>query len=79
MKDYKLMLFGMLGFIGMISVWVLIFTTPFWGVWNCIISPKFGLPQFTFVESFYVILVTKWLLSISDFERSSKKYLSNKR
>jgi hypothetical protein len=69
MKDYKLMLFGILGFIGMISIWVLIFTTPFWLVWNCIISAKFGLPTFTFSESFFVILIIKWLFGVADLKQ----------
>ena len=72
MKDYKIMLFNMLGFIGILSLWVLVFTTPFWLIWNCIVSPKFMLPQFTFAESFFVILIIKWLFSPTDLNAVSK-------
>jgi len=73
MKDYKIMLFNMLGFIGILSLWVLVFTTPFWLIWNCIVSPKFMLPQFTFAESFFVILIIKWLFSPTDLKDAREK------
>ncbi len=73
MKDYKIMLFSMLGFIGILSLWVLVFTTPFWLIWNCIVSPKFMLPQFTFAESFFVILIIKWLFSPTDLKDAREK------
>jgi len=73
MKDYKIMLFSMLGFIGILSLWVLVFTTPFWLIWNCIVSPKFMLPQFTFAESFFVILIIKWLFSPTDLKDVREK------
>lgn len=73
MKDYKIILFSMLGFIGILSLWVLVFTTPFWLIWNCIISPKFMLPQFTFAESFFVILIIKWLFSPTDLKDAREK------
>ena len=73
MKDYKIMLFSMLGFIGILSLWVLVFTTPFWLIWNCIVSPKFMLPQFTFAESFFVILIIKWLFSPTDLKEAREK------
>ena len=73
MKDYKIMLFNMLGFIGILSLWVLVFTTPFWLIWNCIVSPKFMLPQFTFAESFFVILIIKWLFSPTDLKDVREK------
>ena len=69
MKHYKIMLFSMLGFIGILSLWVLVFTTPFWLIWNCIVSPKFMLPQFTFAESFFVILIIKWLFGVADLKQ----------
>jgi hypothetical protein len=73
MKHYKIMLFSMLGFIGILSLWVLVFTTPFWLIWNCIVSPKFMLPQFTFAESFFVILIIKWLFSPTDLKDAREK------
>lgn len=73
MKDYKIILFSMLGFIGILSLWVLVFTTPFWLIWNCIVSPKFMLPQFTFAESFFVILIIKWLFSPTDLKDAREK------
>ena len=73
MKDYKIMLFNMLGFIGILSLWVLVFTTPFWLIWNCIVSPKFMLPQYTFAESFFVILIIKWLFSPTDLKDAREK------
>tara|TARA_B100000035_G_C20857933_1_gene490522 strand:- start:398 stop:598 length:201 start_codon:yes stop_codon:yes gene_type:complete len=63
----------MLGFIGILSLWVLVFTTPFWLIWNCIVSPKFMLPQFTFAESFFVILIIKWLFSPTDLKDAREK------
>ena len=67
------MLFSMLGFIGILSLWVLVFKTPFWLIWNCIVSPKFMLPQFTFAESFFVILIIKWLFSPTDLKDAREK------
>jgi|TARA_R110001592_G_scaffold352503_1_gene650398 hypothetical protein len=77
MKDYKyqiLMYFtGALLFIGILFLWVFVFTTPFWLIWNCIISTKFGLPTFTFAEAFFVILIVKWLFGTADLKSIKKE------
>jgi len=44
---------------GVISLVVLVFTGPTWIIWNYIISPKFGLPTFTFMEMFFTLLMIK--------------------
>ena len=64
---YKLIaiLFG----ISTIIFWVICYTLPTWLVWNCIISAKFGLPTFTFSESFFVILIIKWLFGVADLKQ----------
>ena len=76
MKHYKIMLFSMLGFIGILSLWVLVFTTPFWLIWNCIVSPKFMLPQFTFAETFFTITIIKFIFSSTDYRELYKEYKS---
>ena len=78
MKEYKYILLGALGFVGIITLWVLMFTTPFWWMWNRIISPKFELPTLTFSEAFWIILITKWLFSISEIEKRTKNHLDKK-
>ena len=68
MKDLKTLFWAAIGFVGVLILWVLIFTTPFYLVWNCIISIKFNLPHFTFSETFFIILVIKWLFGSSDIK-----------
>tara|TARA_B100001057_G_scaffold117565_2_gene116156 strand:- start:7149 stop:7391 length:243 start_codon:yes stop_codon:yes gene_type:complete len=77
MKDYKYQILlyftGAIAFIGILILWVLIFTTPFWLVWNCIIATKFTLPTFTFAEAFFVILIVKWLFGTTDLNNLKKE------
>ena len=77
MKDLKTGFWTVFGFIVVLTVWVLIFTSPFYWMWNCIISPKFNLPHLTFAETFFIILVMKWLFSTSDI-KSIKQKIDNK-
>jgi len=69
MKTYLNILFGALILLGILILWVFVFAAPFWLVWNCIISAKFGLPTFTFAESFFVILIIKWLFGVADLKQ----------
>jgi hypothetical protein len=64
---YKLIaiLFG----ISTIIFWVICYTLPTWLVWNCIVSPKFMLPQFTFAETFFVLSIIKFILSSTDYRK----------
>ena len=64
---YKLIaiLFG----ISTIIFWVICYTLPTWLVWNCIISPKFVLPQFTFAEAFFVLSIIKFIFSSTDYRK----------
>ena len=64
---YKLIaiLFG----ISTIIFWVICYTLPTWLVWNCIISPKFVLPQFTFAETFFVLSIIKFIFSSTDYRK----------
>jgi hypothetical protein len=68
MKDLKTIVWTTIGFVGVLILWVLIFTTPFYLVWNCIISIKFNVPQLTFSETFFIILVIKWLFGSADIK-----------
>lgn len=69
MKAYLNILFGTLILLGILILWVFVFAAPFWMVWNHIISVKFGLPTFTFAESFFVVLIIKWLFGIADLKQ----------
>jgi hypothetical protein len=64
---YKLIaiLFG----ISTIIFWVICYTLPTWLVWNCIVSPKFMLPQFTFAETFFILSIIKFILSSTDYRK----------
>jgi hypothetical protein len=73
MKDLKTLFWASIGFVGVLILWVLIFTAPFYLVWNCIISTKFNLPHLTFSETFFIILVIKWLFSTSDINGIKQK------
>jgi hypothetical protein len=77
MKDLKTGFWAVFGIILVLTLWVLIFTSPFYWMWNCIISPKFNLPYLTFVETFFIILMMKWLFSTSDI-KSIKQKIDNK-
>ena len=68
MKDLKTLFWTAIGFVGVLILWVLIFTIPCYLVWNCIISIKFNLPHLTFSETFFIILVIKWLFGSSDIK-----------
>ena len=63
MKQNISILLGVLATLALYTLWVLIFTTPFWLVWNYIISVKFGIPTLTFAESFFVAIVIKALFT----------------
>ena len=66
MKDKLIaILFG----ISTIIFWVICYTLPTWLVWNCIISPKFVLPQFTFAETFFVLSIIKFIFSSTDYRK----------
>jgi hypothetical protein len=52
-----------------IVFWVICYTLPTWLVWNCIISPKFVLPQFTFAETFFVLSIIKFIFSSTDYRK----------
>ena len=69
----KYQLIAILFLISVVVFWVTIYTLPTWLVWNCIISPKFLLPQFTFAESFFVILIIKLLFSPTDLKDAREK------
>ena len=64
MKQNLSILLGVLATLALFTLWVLIFTTPFWLVWNYILSVKFGIPTFTFAEAFFVAIVIKALFTI---------------
>ena len=59
-----------------IVLWVILYTLPTWLVWNCIISPKFALPQFTFSETFFVLSIIKFIFSSTDYYKLYKEYKS---
>ena len=59
-----------------IALWVILYTLPTWLVWNCIISPKFALPKFTFTETFFVLSIIKFIFSSTDYYKLYKEYRS---
>jgi len=73
MEQYKYRILAALAFIGILILWAIVFTAPFWLVWNYILSVKFGLPQFTFSETFFVILLIKWLFGSTELKNIKKE------
>lgn len=68
----KLKLIAILFAIAVVVFWVTVYTLPTWLVWNCIISPKFLLPQFTFAETFFVLSIIKFIFSSTDYRKLYK-------
>jgi hypothetical protein len=60
MRGYLL---GILAFFGVLTLWSVAVTIPFWLVWNYIIASKFELTTFTFFESFWITVVIKFLFA----------------
>ena len=59
MKNFKEYVDSFVMVFGIISMVVLLFTTPTWLIWNHIIAPKFEIPTFTFWEIFFTLLMIK--------------------
>ena len=72
----KYQLIAILFLISVVVFWVTVYTLPTWLVWNCIISPKFLLPQFTFAETFFTITIIKFIFSSTDYCELYKEYKS---
>lgn len=60
MRGYLL---GILAFLGVLTLWSVAVTIPFWLVWNYIIASKFELTTFTFFESFWITVAIKFLFA----------------
>ena len=60
MSDY---FWGFLALFGVVVLWGVITTIPFWLVWNYIIATKFVLPTFTLFQSFWITMVIKFLFT----------------
>ena len=56
------LLLGTLAAIGIALLLVLLFTGPIWYIWNHIVAIKFELPQFTFLETFWTMLMIRFIL-----------------
>ena len=69
---YKLLAISVI--VSTILFWVTIYTLPTWLVWNCIISSKFGLPTFTFAETFFVLSIVKFIFSPNGVKESIESY-----
>jgi hypothetical protein len=65
----KLKLIAILFALTTIVFWVICYTLPTWLVWNCVISPKFTVPQFTFAETFFVLSIIKFIFSSTDYRK----------
>ena len=62
----KYQLIAILFLISTVVFWIVCYTLPTWLVWNCIISPKFALPYFTFSETFFTLsIIHEQLLKLS--------------
>jgi hypothetical protein len=71
-KQMSTILFAIMVVIGIITVGVFVFAGPAWYIWNDIISPKFGLPIFSFWEAFLTVLMIKLLIQpLSSFQKNS--------
>ena len=51
------LLLGILTIIGMVGTVAIVFVGPTWYIWNHIVAIKFNLPQFTFWEAFFTLLM----------------------
>lgn len=56
MKDVMIIVGGLLAVIGFISAVVIIFTFPFWLLWNWLM-PIFGLPTLTILQTFGMLVL----------------------
>jgi hypothetical protein len=65
----KYQLIAILFLISTVVFWVVCYTLPTWLVWNCIIAPKFVLPQFTFSETFFVLSIIRFVFSSTDYRK----------
>jgi len=61
-KQISTILFTVLVITGIIASGVFLFAGPTWYIWNHIISPKFGLPIFSFWEAVLSILMIRLLI-----------------
>lgn len=63
---------GIFAFIFIALIAVFIFTAPSWYIWNHIIVPKFDAPTFTFWESFFTILMIRFIIPTSSVKSENK-------
>ena len=63
---------GIFAFIFIALIAVFIFTAPSWYIWNHIIVPKFDVPTFTFWESFFTILMIRFIIPTSSIKSENK-------
>jgi hypothetical protein len=70
----KYQLIAILFLISTVVFWIVCYTLPTWLVWNCIISPKFALPYFTFSETFFTLSIIKFVFSSTDYRKLYKEF-----
>ena len=63
MELFKIFFDTVAALVAIIMMAVLLFTVPSWLIWNHIISPKFGLPIFSFWEMFWMLVFIKLAFS----------------
>lgn len=63
---------GIFAFIFIALIAVFIFTAPSWYIWNHIIVPKFDAPTFSFWESFFTILMIRFIIPTNSVKSESK-------
>ena len=59
------LLLGTLAAIGVAVLVALLFTGPTWYIWNHIVAVKFELPQFTFWETVWTMLMIRFIIPTS--------------
>jgi hypothetical protein len=69
MKNITVIFGGILAFILIALIAVFIFTAPSWYIWNHIIVPKFDAPTFSFWETFFTILMIRFIIPTSSINK----------
>ena len=59
MELFKIFFDTIAAVVAIVMLAVLLFTVPSLLIWNHIISPKFGLPVFSFWEMFWMLVLIK--------------------
>ena len=52
---------------------VFLFTAPTWYIWNNIVAPKFDAPLFSFWETFFTMMMIRFIIPSSTYKNTKKE------